>query len=34
MSKVEKQIKRLTDSTHETFPDLEKWFIDIRYGAT
>ena len=34
MSKVEKQIKRLTDSTHETFPDLGKWFIDIRSGAT
>jgi len=29
MSKVEKQIERLTDSTHKTFPDLGKWFIEI-----
>lgn len=34
MSTFEKQIKRLTDSTHETFPDLGKSFIDIHYGAT
>lgn len=34
MSTLEKQINRLTDSTHETFPDLGKWFIDINYGAT
>jgi hypothetical protein len=33
MSKVEKQIKRLTDSTHKAFPDLGKWFIEIRNGA-
>lgn len=34
MSKIEKQIKRLTDSNHEYFPDLGKWFIDICYGET
>lgn len=34
MSKVERQIKRLTDSTHETFPNFGKWFIDISYRAT
>jgi len=34
MSTIEKQIKRLTDSSHKDFPDLGKWFIDICYGAT
>jgi transposase len=34
MSTLENQIKRLTDSSHETFPDLGKWFIDICYGET
>jgi hypothetical protein len=34
MSQVERQIKRLTDSTHEEFPNLGKWFIDICCGVT
>lgn len=34
MSKVERQIQRLTDPKHEEFPDLGKWFIDICCGAT
>jgi len=34
MSKIERQIKRLTNSTHENFPNLGKWFTDIYYGAT
>lgn len=34
MSEIEKQIMRLTDSSHETFPDLGKWFIDICYETT
>ncbi len=34
MSKIERQIKRLTDSTHDFFPNLGKWFIDICCGAT
>lgn len=29
MLKIEKQIQRLTNSTHEKFPNLGKWFIDI-----
>ncbi|WP_442940373.1 hypothetical protein, partial [Nostoc sp.] len=29
MLTLEKQIKRLTDSNYESFPDLGKWFIDI-----
>lgn len=34
MLKIEEKIKRLTDSNHELFPDLWKWFIDICYGTT
>ncbi|MDF5737799.1 MULTISPECIES: ISAzo13 family transposase [unclassified Nostoc] len=29
MSVIEQQIERLTNSTHEKFPNLGKWFIDI-----
>ncbi len=29
MSAIEKQIERLTESPHEKFPDLGKWFVDI-----
>lgn len=32
MRKLEKEIKRLTQSTDEEFPDLGKWFIDICCG--
>ncbi|WP_425526025.1 ISAzo13 family transposase [Halotia branconii] len=34
MSAVEKQIERLTNSEHEKFPDLGKWFVDICCGST
>ncbi len=34
MSAVEQQIKRLTNSTHEEFPNLGKWFIDICCSST
>ena len=34
MSKIERQINRLTDSNHEEFPNLGKWFIDICCGTT
>ena len=34
MSKIERQVERLTDSTHKEFPNLGKWFIDISCGAT
>ncbi len=34
MSEIEKQIKRLTNSTNENFPNLGKWFIDIYCEAT
>ena len=34
ISNLEKQIKHLTDSTHETFSNLGKWFIDICYEVT
>jgi hypothetical protein len=33
MDEIERQIDRLTNSTHEKFPNLGKWFIDI-YGGT
>lgn len=34
MSKIEEQIERLTNSTHELFPYLGNWFIDICYGKS
>ncbi len=34
MSEIEKQILRLTNSGHEVFDDLGKWFIDICFGKT
>ena len=34
MSAIEQQIERLTNSTHEKFPNLGKWFIDICCGVT
>ena len=34
MSKIERQINRLTDSKHDEFPNLGKWFIDICCGTT
>jgi len=34
MSEIERQIQRLTNSTHEKFPNLGKWFIDICCGTT
>lgn len=34
MSAVEEQIERLTNSTHEEFPNLGKWFVDICCGST
>ncbi len=34
MEKVEGQIERLTESANEDFPDLGKWFIDIRHDTT
>jgi hypothetical protein len=34
MSQIEKQIERLTNSTHELYPNLGNWFIDICFGKT
>ncbi len=34
MSAVEKKIERLTNSEHENFPNLGKWFVDICCGMT
>lgn len=34
MSAIEKQVRRLTHSTHEEFTNLGKWFIDICCGST
>ncbi|QFS52861.1 Mobile element protein [Nostoc sphaeroides CCNUC1] len=34
MAQIEKQIERLTDSTHEVFPNLGNWFIDICCSKT
>jgi hypothetical protein len=34
MLEIERQIERLTNSTHEDFPNLGKWFIDICCGTT
>lgn len=34
MSVIEKQVERLTNSTHEKFPNLGKWFLDICCGTT
>ena len=34
MSAIEKQVERLTDYTHEKFPNLGKWFVDIYCGST
>jgi len=34
MDEIELQIERLTNSTHEKFPNLGKWFIDIYAGIT
>lgn len=34
MDEIEQQIERLTNSTHETFPNLGQWFIDIYGGIT
>ena len=34
MSAVEQQIERLTNSKHEEFPNLGKWFVDICCGIT
>jgi hypothetical protein len=34
MSQIEKQIERLTNSTHELYPNLGNWFIDICCGKT
>ncbi len=34
MSKIENQIERLTDSNHESFPNLGNWFIDICFVTT
>ena len=34
MSQIEKQISRLTNSTHELYPNLSNWFIDICCGQT
>ncbi|WP_242058225.1 ISAzo13 family transposase [Nostoc sp. FACHB-857] len=34
MSAVEEQIERLTNSKHEKFPNLGKWFVDICCGST
>lgn len=30
MEKIESKIERLSFSTQENFPDLGRWFIDIR----
>ncbi|BAY66958.1 transposase (plasmid) [Calothrix brevissima NIES-22] len=34
MSSLEEQIERLTNSTHEKFSNLGKWFVDICCGST
>ncbi|MHC5717575.1 MAG: ISAzo13 family transposase [Nostoc sp.] len=34
MDGIEQQIERLTNSTHEKFPNLGKWFIDICCAVT
>lgn len=34
MNQIESQIKRLTNTPPDNFPDLGKWFIDICCGAT
>lgn len=34
MAGIEKQINRLTNSTHEIFPNLGNWFIDICFAKT
>lgn len=34
MSQIERQISRLTNSTHELYPNLGNWFIDIYCGQT
>lgn len=34
MSAIEEQIQRLTNSTHEKFSNLGKWFVDICCGST
>ena len=34
MSEIERQIERLTNSTHKKFPNLGEWFIDICCGST
>ena len=34
MSALEKKIERLTNFTHEKFPNLGKWFVDICCGST
>lgn len=34
MSQIERQIERLTNSTHKKFPNLGEWFIDICCGST
>ena len=34
MSAIEKQVERLTNSTHEKFPNLGKWFVDIYCAST
>ncbi len=33
MSKIESQIKRLTNSANADYPNLGKWFIDICCGS-
>ena len=34
MTGIEKQINRLTNSTHDIFPNLGNWFIDICFAKT
>ncbi len=34
MAQIEKPIQRLTNSTHELFPNLGNWFIDICCSKT
>lgn len=34
MSQIERQIERLTNSTHENFTNLGKWFLDICCAQT
>ena len=34
MKEIEGQIKRLTESTNQGFPNLGKWFVDIYYDTT